>query len=166
MTNDYWGEWQEAVLDERTVARIKEVQPDARLPHTIFRNRVYEVWVTRIAECVWTPFGAVGAPFPRVVWLSIKRLDRRSIHDWRELQRIKNELCGEDCEGVELYPAEDRHVDTSNQYHLWVFPNNVRLPFGYGDRLVLAPGQKMFPGDKSVQRPFGPTHRQPDGGGE
>jgi hypothetical protein len=72
-----------------------------------------------------------------MVWLSIKNKDKTPIRDWRHLQRIKNELVGKECEGVELFPAESRLVDTSNQYHLWVITEvGLRFPFGYGDRLV------------------------------
>jgi hypothetical protein len=65
-------------------------------------------------------------------WLSIRRLDREAIHDWRELQQIKNEIVGPRNEGFEIYPSESRIVDTANQYHLWVFVNpEVRLPVGF-----------------------------------
>jgi len=50
--------------------------------------------------------------------LSIKRLDKHPVRDWRHFQRIKNELIGEENEAVELYPAQSRLVDTTNQYHL------------------------------------------------
>ena len=50
--------------------------------------------------------------------LSIRRNDREAVHDWRDLQRIKNELVGPECEGFELYPAESRLVDTANQFWL------------------------------------------------
>lgn len=70
--------------------------------------------------------------------LSIKRIDRETIHDWRELQAIKSALVGAECEGVELYPAESRVVDTANQYHLWVAIDPAyRFPFGFnGGRIV------------------------------
>src|ERR1043165_2191444 len=54
-------------------------------------------------------------------WLSIHNLKKTADHDWRDYQRIKNELVGPEAEGVELYPAESRLVDTSNQFHLYVF---------------------------------------------
>ena len=55
------------------------------------------------------------------VWhLSIKRKDKEPIHDWRDLQAIKNMLCGEEYEGIELYPAQSRVMDTANQFHIWV----------------------------------------------
>src|SRR5262245_53475080 len=47
-------------------------------------------------------------PEIKLWWLSIKRIDKNPIHDWRVLQAIKNALLGEECEAVELYPAESR----------------------------------------------------------
>ena len=69
--------------------------------------------------------------------LSIKRRDKEVIRDWRHLQWIKNELVGEENEGLELFPAESRLVDTVNQYHLWVLKDpKARIPVGYNERLV------------------------------
>ena len=79
--------------------------------------------------------GEAPAPFGRYVHLSIKTHDRQARHDWRDMQRIKNELCGEEAEAVELFPAESRMVDTSNQYHLFVF-RGFRFPFGWNERLI------------------------------
>jgi hypothetical protein len=71
--------------------------------------------------------------------LSIKRNDKECIHDWRDLQEIKNMICGPECEGLELYPAESRRVDSANQYHLWVLKRG-QIPFGFQERLVLDTG--------------------------
>lgn len=88
-----------------------------------------------------------------VTHLSIKRWDKKPIRDWREMQRIKNTLCGPDREACELYPAESRLVDTANQYHLWVLPPNIRFPFGFQERLVVTDtGGALAP--DAVQRPF------------
>jgi hypothetical protein len=85
-----------------------------------------------------------------MVQLSIRRVDRQPVHDWRDLQRIKNELVGPECEAVELYPAESRLVDTANQYFLWaVLDPSFRFPCGFGQRLV---SEETSGG--SVQRPF------------
>lgn len=84
-----------------------------------------------------------------MIHLSIKRLDKEPIHDWRDLQVIKNDLAGPETEAVELYPAESRLVDAANQFHLWCFPG-FRFPFGFADRLVADPGG--LGGTK--QRPF------------
>jgi hypothetical protein len=72
-----------------------------------------------------------------LLWLSIKRIDRQPIRDWRELQQIKNELVGPECEAIELYPAESRLTDSANQYHLWACPDpKFRFPIGWEGRLV------------------------------
>lgn len=74
------------------------------------------------------------------VHLSIKRLDKEPVHDWRDLQAIKNMLLGNEIEAVELYPAESRLVDTANQYHLWCLKDEdgypIKFNFGFGDRSV------------------------------
>lgn len=66
-----------------------------------------------------------------VIHLSIRRNDREAIRDWRHFYRIKNELSGPKREAVEIYPSEDHLVDQANQYHLWVMPTGVELPFGF-----------------------------------
>ena len=83
----------------------------------------------------------------KLIWLSIKNADNSARHDWRELQRIKNELLGPDVEAVELYPAESRLVDASNQFHLFAVVG-FRFPFGFEERLV----SEDTPG--VTQRPF------------
>lgn len=54
------------------------------------------------------------------VHLSVTRHDGRPVDSWDDLQRIKNEVVGDGCEGVELYPAEARRMDSGNVSHLWV----------------------------------------------
>jgi hypothetical protein len=89
-------------------------------------------------------------PEDGMVHLSIKRNDRAPIHNWRDLQEIKNQLIGPEHEAVEIYPAESRRVDTANQYHLWVFTDpKYRIPFGFEGRFVT---EDSFCG--SVQRPL------------
>lgn len=70
--------------------------------------------------------------WPEMKQLSIRRIDRKVIHDWRHLQQVKNDVFGPDCEAVELYPADDRVVDTANSYHLWVLIEpGTKFPFGW-----------------------------------
>lgn len=86
---------------------------------------------------------------PPMVHLSIKRIDRKSVTDWRDKQRIKNQLCGEEVEMIELYPAESRLVDTANQFHLWgILDPEYRFPFGWMRRLVM----DHVDGDGATQR--------------
>lgn len=72
----------------------------------------------------------VENPSGTLVHLSIKRNDKNPLHDWRDLQRIKNEILGAEEEAMELYPSESRLVDAANQYHLWCF-RGMSAPFGY-----------------------------------
>lgn len=104
-----------------------------------FMNNLYQV---EMAEHT-TVFG-------EVIWLSIVRRDRSATHDWRHLQRIKNELCGPEREAIELYPAESRLVDTNNQYHLFVLPEGQCIPIGYAERDV----SNRVEGTSHKQRPF------------
>lgn len=73
-----------------------------------------------------------------MIHLNIRRRDGGPIlRDWRHFQQIKNELIGEECEAVELYPAESRLVDTSNKYHLWGYADpKWRFPIGMKERDV------------------------------
>lgn len=68
--------------------------------------------------------------------LSIKRNDTAAIHNWRHLQQIKNDICGDECEAIEIYPPMSRIVDCANQYHLWVLPVGETVGVGFKDRLV------------------------------
>ena len=89
----------------------------------------YQVHVGR--NC---PNGFGGEPMTR---LSIKRVDREPLQDWRVLQEIKNAIMGDECEAIELFPAESRLVDTANQRWLWCFNNpKVRVPIGFTERAV------------------------------
>lgn len=98
-------------------------------------NDVYHVLRRRIK-------GNEGCP--DMVYLSIKRHDKDVISSgtrWRDFQAIKNQLVGEECEGVELYPAESRLVDTANQYHLWCIESpEFRFPLGFNDGRVVLDG--------------------------
>lgn len=85
----------------------------------LWTNDKYVVTVTR-----WEETGHVQE-------LSIRREDRHAVHDWRDFQRIKTEIAGAHVEAVELYPDEDRLMDTANQYYLFCLPPGERFPMGY-----------------------------------
>ena len=102
---------------------------------------------------------AQGA-WPHMVWLSIKTQDQQPIRDWRDLMRIKNELAGTACEACELYPNEGRLIDTSNQFHLWVFPPGICFPFGYQQRDVISSERLRKNNPGAVQHKF-QAHQAP-----
>ena len=93
-----------------------------------------------------------------VVWLSIKARDDTARHDWREFQWIKNELCGEEWEAIELYPSEKRMVDSVNQFHLWCLSPPAVFPIGWWSRKVVEENTSAY----GSQRQWEGTHRPSD----
>lgn len=51
---------------------------------------------------------------------------------WRDMQRIKNELFGEERTAVQVMPHQSELIDEADMYHMWVLPH--RLPFSLFDR--------------------------------
>lgn len=126
---------------EMEIPDIDKYIGDAEPPAHIFSNSRYQV-------SMWLDEDPTMGKF---VHLSIRDHDRSARHDWRDLQRIKNELCGDEFDAVEVYPAESRLVDTANQYHLFVFAT-WHPRFGFRSRLV-ADGKSAY-APKAEQRPF------------
>ncbi len=44
---------------------------------------------------------------------------------WWEMQRIKNEIAGEECTAVEVYPPQGDVVDGADMFHIWVLPSGL-----------------------------------------
>lgn len=106
---------------------------------TIWINDIYQVQAHEI-DGGWTH-------------LNIRRRDGNVIlRDWRHFQKIKNELCGPEREGLELYPAESRLVDSSNKYHIYVAPAGMQIPIGWSTRDVRDDDGERQPGFR--QRKF------------
>lgn len=72
----------------------------------------------------------------KMLHLNIRRRDGGMVRDWRHFQQIKNEIAGPEREAVEIFPAESRKVDTTNKWHLWVFPEGFRVELGWPERDV------------------------------
>lgn len=63
--------------------------------------------------------------------LAIKPIDSKPIRNhWSTIQIIKNLVCGENCNAIEIYPKQQNLVDEANLYHIWVFPESVEFKFG------------------------------------
>ena len=104
-----------------TKAQAKKI---ARTPisQEQWRNDLYNVAVNREMN---DQFGAV------ITELAITRHDKAPAHDWRHFQYIKNDVCGENVEAMEIYPNENRLMDTANTYWLYAFPADYVMPFGF-----------------------------------
>jgi len=100
-------------------------------------------WVNNLYQ---VEMGQCG-PDNAITHLNIRRRDGAAIFDWRHMQRIKTELCGPEREGFQLFPAESRVVDTSNKYHIFVWPEGVRMEgIGWQTRDVQYDERKDVPG--------------------
>ena len=118
-----WGTTEKEV--RKALKRMMETE-------SVYKNDKFQVTVRDMGR----PFGANA---PAMLWLSIKRLNKEPITDWRTLQEVKNALLSPEHEAVELYPAESRVTDTANQYHLFAFRDSRnRWPFGFTD------GKKLY----------------------
>jgi hypothetical protein len=123
----------------------QEVTDEGGTPGHIWVNSLYTV---------------ISAHGDGIIHLSIRNNDRSARHDWREFQRIKNEIVGPENEAMEIYPAESRLLDTANQFHLWVFKDpSHRIPLGWTRRLV---ADYSVSKSRARQRPFRPSERPPD----
>lgn len=56
------------------------------------------------------------------VEVGIHNYHRTTHVPWRHIQQIKNEVFGPDREAVQLFPAEDRLLDSANEYWIYVYP--------------------------------------------
>lgn len=113
------------IMDDNKCSREEalKIADDYAKSKTYYTNNLYQVQVDELSG--------------GLVHINVRRRDGAPVHDWRHLQQIKNEILGEDCEAVELYPAESRKVDASNKYHLWGMRDPTwRVPIGFQDRDV------------------------------
>ena len=76
-------------------------------------------------------YTAIMTEQENTIWLSIKNHDRTTDIPWQHKQWIKNDICGEEAEGVELFPAQSRMWNTANQYHIFVMKDKERVPVGF-----------------------------------
>lgn len=120
-----------------------------------------EVWMNdRFEVSVWRNFRCVEPDGPLADYLSIKAKDKDASHDWRHFQTIKNDICGYERYGIEVYPPESVLQDTVNQYHVFVMPEGQALPFGFFTRREVDDSTPDTYGyGQPRQRPFEPGTR-------
>lgn len=156
-----WTPFERARLPKISKPQIQKMARDMGAPYADVKASIAEIarsetWMNSLYQVqIWRDVQPEGWPH-EMIWLSIKRLDKASVHDWRDLQRIKNELVGPEHEAIEMYPAESRLVDTANQYHLFAFADpTVRLPLGWQVRSVTEnPSDDLDPVTNTRQRPL------------
>lgn len=118
---DTWGNWSLAEKAGSSLMDALGTAPTTGGDELMFTNDLFTVLVAEVRSDNFPP---------PVLHLSFRYKDRRAAHDWRHIQRLKNELCGADVEATEIYPAEKYLMDGANQYHLWALPPGLVLPWG------------------------------------
>ncbi len=111
-----WQTLQPRALGHDEHATFASTPPGSSRFDTIYENNTYYV--------------AAGDNGHGMRHLVIVRHDGKPIRTWATLQHIKDDVCGPDCEAVEIFPAHDRRVDRGNVTHLWALPPGERFPFG------------------------------------
>src|SRR5262245_23036673 len=88
-------------IDKLSAERLKRQMEK----EVLYKSEYYQVAIDKTPE-----HGFPGM----IIWhLSIKRIDKEPIMDWRDLQAIKNILCGPEHEAFQLFPATSRCVDSA-----------------------------------------------------
>ena len=107
-----WPPWREAPPPSGSKGWLSEV---AKVHHnTVFSVLVRTFWADGIGTMTHAAISTTnGADIA-----------------WRDKQRIKNELFGEDALAVEVYPRTVDLIDRAPMFHLWIYPIQVKLPFG------------------------------------
>jgi hypothetical protein len=165
-----WLPFAEVPLDKVLAAYPEERREIVRASmgdSKMYVNNKYQVTVKRIMD----PDDPAQKKI-RALQMTINSIDLEPVHDWREIQRIKNAVAGEECEAVQLFPAESRLVDANNSTYLFCAPpcqdeNGevitdsetglwvwTRFPIGFQYRMVSetpAPGCKQRPWPKNYR---------------
>jgi hypothetical protein len=124
-------------IDE-TAAKARLDAEDAKSMYLV--NDIYQVQVSK-HRVEWFGQGPKD-----MLQICVRRRDGGMIWDWRHFQQIKNEIAGPECEGIQLCPSENRKVDTSNKWHIWVLMDGTIFPFGWTKRDVQDDIHKGVPG--------------------
>ncbi len=81
-----------------------------------------------------------------MIQLGIASIDGSARHDFRDMQAIKNQIAGPECEAFELYPRSSRLLDPSNYFTLFCFPDIKTIKFGVdGPRDVRTQNEALAP---------------------
>lgn len=99
-------------------------------PNHPWPNNADRAWVNNRFLVLGIPFTWRGQ---KCGWLEIQRNDGRPGIGWAEIQKIKNQLLGPEAFAFEVYPRESELVDDFNVYHLWVPPQDMKLPTALND---------------------------------
>lgn len=85
---------------------------------------IREAWANNLYAVLIRPFSDDNGE--EIVHLAIRTISQLE-PPWRDMQRIKNEICGQESTAVSVMPPASELVDDADMYHMWVLSS--RLPF-------------------------------------
>lgn len=93
-------------------------------------DRVAARWLARIAgKELRTDTETLSTSFGSVTHIRIKGHGDRSL-SWEEIQNVKDRVAGKGAVAIEIFPKSRDVVNVHNVRHLWVLPDDFKLPFG------------------------------------
>jgi hypothetical protein len=102
------------------------------------RKATIDGWCSEIREAWANDLYAVLVRPVETRWGKVWHLAIRTASNleppWRDKQRIKNEIFGQDISAVEIMPPSNEVIDQADMYHIWVLPEGFELPFSIFDR--------------------------------
>jgi len=107
-----WGEWRKTPL------------PTGIPNGHGWCREVREAWANNLYAVLIRPFADTNGE--EVIHLAIRTISQLE-PPWRDMQRIKSEICGEESTAVSVMPPASELVDDADMYHVWVLSS--RLPF-------------------------------------
>lgn len=66
---------------------------------------------------LWDEEDGIG----NLTYMTVSRADRKPVTGWDDLQRIKNELVGENRIGIEIYSKKEQLFEAANVRHVRVY---------------------------------------------
>lgn len=90
---------------------------------------IREAWANNLYAVLIRPF--LDERGKHVVHLAIRTASQLE-PPWRDMQRIKNEICGEEATAVQVMPPMSELIDEADMYHMLVLSS--RLPFSLARR--------------------------------
>lgn len=116
-----WGDWRKSPL------------PNGIPGGNGWCREVRSTWANDLYVVLIRPFEDANGD--EVIHLAIRTASSLE-PPWRDMQRIKNEICGAESTAVQVMPPASELVDEADMYHMWVVSN--RLPFTLAYRRIAA----------------------------
>lgn len=112
-----WGDWRKTPL------------PNGIPGSSGWCKEIRAVWANNIYAVLIRPFSDENGD--EVIHLAIRTASQLE-PPWRDMQRIKNEICGEESTAIQVMPPMSELIDEADMYHAWVI--GQRLPFSLSRR--------------------------------